>query len=117
MPDSMHFAQESRYDSIDTDSSIEYPPHLSQGQFQEFMQDYIDHFDLTRRIISNTSVKHVQRNEDDTKWALQLEGEKSGETETRHFDKIVFCHGYQTEKQMPHFPGQEAFGGEIVHSQ
>lgn len=108
---------ESLYASTDTDSSIEYPPHLSRGQFQEFMQDYVDHFDLIKYIIFNTSVKLVQRNEDDTKWNLQLERVESGETETRDFDKIVFCHGYQTEKKMPSFPGQETYEGEIVHSQ
>ncbi|RSL87192.1 hypothetical protein CEP51_002391 [Fusarium floridanum] len=94
-----------------------YPPHLSRGQFQEFMQDYVDHFNLSKYIVFNTSVQLVQRNEDDTKWSLQLEGVESGETETREFDKIVFCHGYQTKKNMPSFPGQELYEGEIVHSQ
>lgn len=116
MPDSMYLIQTPAL-ITDTNRTAEYPPHLSRGQFQEFMQDYVDQFDLNKYIVFNTSVKFVQRNEDDTKWAVQIEGVESGETETRHFDKIVFCHGYQTEKKMPHFQGQETYEGEIVHSQ
>ncbi|CAM1508643.1 Fc.00g054910.m01.CDS01 [Cosmosporella sp. VM-42] len=85
--------------------------------FQEYMQGYIDHFRLATHMVFNTSVKSVNRNLDDTKWIIQLENVDSSDLETREFDKIVFCHGYQTERNMPTFPGQDEFQGEILHSQ
>lgn len=36
---------------------------------------------------------------------------------TLEFDKVVFCHGYQTKAKMPTFEGQELFEGTIMHSQ
>lgn len=81
------------------------------------MHDYAEHFGLIKEIVFNTSVKLVNRNKEDNGWVLQLEKVGSQETESRQFDKVVFCHGYQTEKVMPKFPGQDSYEGEIIHSQ
>jgi dimethylaniline monooxygenase (N-oxide forming) len=62
-------------------------------------------------------VQVVNRKGDDSGWIVQVEKVETGEKESRQFDKVVFCHGYQTEKKMPTFPGQDKFEGEIVHSQ
>lgn len=79
------------------------------------MQEYAEHFDLLKDIVFNTSVKKVDRNADDTKWRLELD--KSGSPETLEFDKVVFCHGYQSKMHMPVFPGQEEYTGTLMHSQ
>ncbi|KAF4965417.1 hypothetical protein FSARC_6768 [Fusarium sarcochroum] len=109
----------SKYTCGFTDFPIpdEYPVHLSRAQFQEFMQNYVDHFGITKHIVFNTSVKSVDRNSDDDGWLLQLEQVENGEIKSLGFDKVVFCHGYQTKRIMPSFPGQETFEGEIIHSQ
>ncbi|KAM0188268.1 hypothetical protein ACHAPI_010664 [Fusarium lateritium] len=109
----------SKYTCGFTDYPIpdKYPVHLSAANFQDFMQHYAEHFGLLKEIVFNTSVKLVNRNKEDNGWVLQLEKVGSQETESRQFDKVVFCHGYQTEKVMPIFPGQENYEGEIVHSQ
>ncbi|RKL31586.1 hypothetical protein BFJ72_g10990 [Fusarium proliferatum] len=78
---------------------------------------YAEHFKLIEHISFNSSVQVVNRNSDDSGWILQVEKVGTGEKESRTFDKVVFCHGYQTKRVMPTFPGQDKFEGEIIHSQ
>ena len=83
--------------------------------FQEFMQDYARHFGLLDHIVFNASVVRATRNASDTKWSLEME--RAGKSETLQFDKVVFCHGYQTKANFPTFEGQEKFAGPITHAQ
>ncbi|KAG5758325.1 hypothetical protein H9Q72_013533 [Fusarium xylarioides] len=109
----------SKYTCGFTDFPIpdKYPVYLSAANFQEFVQTYAEHFKLTEHISFNSSVQVVNRNSDDSGWVVQVEKVGTGETESRPFDKIVFCHGYQTKRVMPTFPGQDKFEGDIIHSQ
>ena len=79
------------------------------------MGDYATHYNLHKDVVLNATVRRVERNESDTKWNLNVE--INSQLETREFDKIVFCHGYQTNPNTPKFPGQENYTGKIVHSQ
>ncbi|KAM0391905.1 Dimethylaniline monooxygenase [N-oxide-forming] 5 [Fusarium culmorum] len=94
-----------------------YPVHLTPADFQEFMQGYAEHFGLLKHITFDTSVKVVNRNKEDNGWDIQVENVESGQTDTRHFDKVAFCHGYQTVKKMPIFPGQDNYKGDLMHAQ
>lgn len=49
------------------------------------------------------SIQCVTRNEDDTRWRLALLA--NNELRSEEFDKVVFCHGYQTNAEMPEFSG------------
>lgn len=40
-----------------------------------------------------------------------------GKLHYRHFDKVAFCHGYQTVAEMPTYEGAEGFQGILMHSQ
>lgn len=79
------------------------------------MEDYARDFDTLKHWVFDASVKKTFRNGDDTKWCLEVE--TSGESKTVEFDKVVFCHGYQTKAIVPQFEGQEKFEGVIIHSQ
>lgn len=108
--------------SIQTSKSLylfktEYPVHLGTFDFQEFMQGYAEHFGLLKHIKFDTSVKMVNRNKEDNGWEVEVEDVESGKIDRRQFDKVAFCHGYQTTKRMPVFPGQKDYEGEIIHSQ
>jgi dimethylaniline monooxygenase (N-oxide forming) len=60
-------------------------------------------------------VTRATRNKDDTRWRLEMIVD--GETRTEEFDKVVFCHGYQTVPKMPTYEGQGMFEGKFMHAQ
>ncbi|KAK3349598.1 flavin-containing monooxygenase 9 [Lasiosphaeria hispida] len=92
-----------------------YPTYMQPHEFQEYMEDYAKHFDLLRDIVFGATLTHARRNGDDTAWLLDIE--KGGTTETAAFDRVAFCHGYQSKADVPTFEGQELFQGTIIHSQ
>ncbi|KAK0707681.1 flavin-containing monooxygenase 9 [Lasiosphaeris hirsuta] len=92
-----------------------YPTYMQPHEFQEYMEDYAKHFDLLRDIVFGATLTHARRNDDDTGWLLDIE--KDGKTETAAFDRVAFCHGYQSKADVPTFEGQELFEGTIIHSQ
>ncbi|KAH6893116.1 dimethylaniline monooxygenase 2 [Thelonectria olida] len=92
-----------------------YPPFLNQIEFQEFLESYSTHFGLQHHISFRTSATKVERNADDTKWRVEMV--RDGSPETREFDKVVCCHGYQTQAKSPKFKGQDGFQGRIMHAQ
>lgn len=79
------------------------------------MESYAAHFDMHKDIVFNTSLNQVSRNKDDNKWRLDLT--VNGESQFREYDKVAFCHGYQTKAKMPDFEGLEEFKGEVMHIQ
>ena len=102
------------YSSSFTYDDLEYPHYLSQADFWEYIDSYAKHFDMHKDIVFNAAVKQVSRNEDDSKWRLDLD--VGGDLRIEEYDKVVFCHGYQTEAKMPAFEGVEKFEGTIMHT-
>ncbi|KUJ13257.1 putative dimethylaniline monooxygenase [Mollisia scopiformis] len=92
-----------------------YPHYLSQWDFQEYMESYAVHFDMLKDIVFNAQVKQVSRNKDDSKWQIDLVVD--GEPRVEEFDKVAFCHGYQTKPRVPEYDGVEKFEGTIMHTQ
>jgi dimethylaniline monooxygenase (N-oxide forming) len=95
--------------------AAEYPSHLSSVQFQEYIESYARHFDLLKDIVFGASVTRATRNTGDTRWRLEML--VNGQKRTEEFDKVVFCHGYQTKQVMPKYEGQETFDGRLIHAQ
>ncbi|KAH8885398.1 flavin-containing monooxygenase 9 [Thozetella sp. PMI_491] len=93
----------------------EYPIYMQPAHFQEFMEGYAQHFDLTRDIVFNTTVNKVRRNDENTKWVLEYE--TGGKASTAEFDRVAFCNGYQTKASVPVFEDQNKFEGAIMHAQ
>ncbi|KAI1373153.1 putative dimethylaniline monooxygenase [Hypoxylon crocopeplum] len=107
----------SKYTCGMTDFPIpdKYPHHLTQADFQEYMELYARHFDMLKDIVFNAFLKRVVRNEEDTKW--QVEVVIDGKLQVLEYDKVAFCHGYQTKAQMPTLENCEEFEGIVIHSQ
>lgn len=63
----------------------------------------------------NATVNRTTRSEDDTKWRLEFE--QNGKSCVEEFDKVVFCHGYQTQAVMPEYEGKDIFQGKLMHAQ
>lgn len=87
---------------------------MIQSEFQEYMESYAKTFDLHKDIVFNALVKKIVRNGDGTKWRVEMS--ISGADDAREFDKVVLCHGYQTQPVIPEFEGREKFTGEFIHS-
>jgi dimethylaniline monooxygenase (N-oxide forming) len=79
------------------------------------MQEYSEYFGLLDHIVFNASVEKVHRDGADSKWLVEIAKPES--SEVLEFDKVVFCHGYQTQKKMPSYPGQDQYTGVLIHSQ
>lgn len=79
------------------------------------MESYATHFDMHKDIVFNAVVTQVSRNEDSNKWRLDFS--VNGEPQVIEYDKVAFCHGYQTKANMPQFEGIEKFKGEVMHTQ
>ncbi|KAI0484760.1 hypothetical protein GGR56DRAFT_41385 [Xylariaceae sp. FL0804] len=92
-----------------------YPSHLTSAQFQECIESCAKHFDLLKDVVFEASVKRAIRNEDYTRW--RLEWLAGGEMRSHEFDKVVFCHGYQTRLQMPEVEGADLDEGQLMHAQ
>lgn len=57
----------------------------------------------------------MTRTEDDARWRVKMTVD--GEEKAEEFDKVVFCHGYQTKANMPNFEGKDLFKGPLMHAQ
>lgn len=79
------------------------------------MESYATHYDMHKDIVFNALVKQVFRNHDDSKWSLDLV--VGGEPQVCEYDKVAFCHGYQTRANMPDFEGIGKFKGVVMHTQ
>jgi dimethylaniline monooxygenase (N-oxide forming) len=91
-------------------------PDFTPGPvFQKYLEGYAEHFGLTPHIRLHSSVTDIRPREDGKPgWSLAVR-EKEGESRA-DFDLLVVCVGlYSNEPYRPEFPGQEDFGGEIVH--
>ncbi|XXG95325.1 hypothetical protein Hte_001586 [Hypoxylon texense] len=92
-----------------------YPHHLTQADFQEYMESYAKHFDLLKHIVFNASLERVSRNETDTMWKVEVVVD--GKRQSLEYDKVAFCHGYQTKAKMPECMDQDKFEGLLIHAQ
>ena len=91
-------------------------PDFTPGPvIQKYLEDYADHFGVTPNIRFNADVTNVaERDGPGSGW--RVTSRMGGETREDDFDMVVACIGlYSNVPHMPEFPGQERFGGEIIH--
>jgi hypothetical protein len=88
----------------------DYPDYPSHKQILAYFQSYARHFGVEPYIRFNTEVVKVVKNSDDT-WALTL-----ADSSTETFDHLIVCNGHHWNPRYPHYPGQEQFTGQFLHS-
>ena len=82
------------------------------GEYQQYLQRFVRHFDLLRHIRFNTEVIEVRRHNEG--WQVRT---RSGVLEsTEYFDAVVACPGRFNVPFMPELPGIGGFKGEIIHA-
>lgn len=84
------------------------PEFMSHWQVMEYLESYVEHFDLRRHMRFSTRVDKVSRTEGGG-WDVRLD---SGET--RHYRAVVVANGHLSEPLYPSFPGE--FNGAQSHS-
>jgi dimethylaniline monooxygenase (N-oxide forming) len=109
----VHF-QHSKYVSVFSDypmslESSEFPHH---AEVLEYLNEYVDHFEIRKHIKFNTTVEKVVKTNDGWDVTISYTGGQS----TFNFDAIAICSGIYNEARYPDFPGQEKFKGMIIHS-
>jgi dimethylaniline monooxygenase (N-oxide forming) len=92
-------------------------PNFTPGPiFQQYLEDYVDHFGFRERIRFNTHVTRLERRADGTPgWTITTSGETGSQTED--FDLVVLATGlYSNVAHMPAFPGAAEYRGTILHN-
>ncbi|KAI5458602.1 flavin monooxygenase-like protein [Mariannaea sp. PMI_226] len=87
------------------------PPFCSASQVNEYLEKYVDYFELRRHMRLNTTVKFVARVEETNNWRLDFESRPS-----EYFDKVVIATGPHHEALLPKLEGSDLFEGKILHS-
>ena len=83
---------------------------------QKYLDDFADHFGVTPNIRFETEVTEIaERDGPGSGWAIAWRC--GGEQGRDDFDLVVVCIGlFSHLPNMPEFPGQDGFGGEIMHN-
>lgn len=89
-------------------------PNFTPGPaFQAYLQGYADHFGITPCIRFGASVTALDDG-DERGWRLTYR--QGGEERTDTFDLVVVSVGlFSSRPNLPHFPGEETFHGDILH--
>ncbi|KAM3457951.1 hypothetical protein NHJ6243_007576 [Beauveria neobassiana] len=97
----------------ETLSILEYTPtHCSAGEVQKYIESYVEHFCLAPHFRLNTTVTHISESEETGRWRIDIAGAPS-----QYFDKVVMATGPHVKATPFRLEGQEAFEGEVMHSQ
>jgi cation diffusion facilitator CzcD-associated flavoprotein CzcO len=86
-----------------------YPDFPHHTQIKQYLEAYVDHFDLRRHIRFSTGVQHAAQH--DGGWLLTLE---DGSTE--QFDALVVANGHHWDPALPDPPFPGVFDGRQLHS-
>ncbi len=97
-----------------------YPPDTRNftpgAEIQRYLTDYAEHFGVTPVIRFNSTVTGLTEQPDtDHGWILTYENQSGSHEE--NFDLVIVSIGlFSNIPNVPSFPGQEEFTGEIIHN-
>lgn len=91
--------------------SQELPVFLEHQQMVGYIRDYADHFRVTPLIRFRHEVVHVSED-----LVLRVRNLETDEEFEEAFDRVMVCSGHHSIPSIPLVPGQEKFGGCVMHS-
>ncbi|KAB2575812.1 FAD-binding monooxygenase andJ [Lasiodiplodia theobromae] len=92
--------------------------HMKGEVIQQYLQDYADTFDLTRRTRLNSVVQEAE-DKGASGWLLTISTKDgNGNPQTYHLlaSKLVMATGLTSTPKIPSFPGQSHFDAPVIHS-
>ncbi len=87
--------------------------YVPRALFVEYLERYAAHFRLGPRFGEQAT---LVRRAADGLWEVEGRSATSGERTLRRAAAVVVATGYNHEPHIPHWPGEHAFGGTIVHA-
>jgi dimethylaniline monooxygenase (N-oxide forming) len=96
------------YEFSDYPMPASYPDFPRHTQMWAYLNNYVDHFGFRRHIHLNTSVQHLDPQEDGS-WLVTI---STGQTV--RYDAVVVANGHHNEPLLPAYTGQ--FAGREIHS-
>lgn len=97
----------------------ELPNYLSHRKIYELIYVYCKKFDVLRHIKYNHEVIRIRQAEDydsSGKWIVTVKNHNTGKISSDTFDGVFVCTGQFAYPNIPQYPGQEKFKGQILHS-
>ncbi len=89
------------------------PDFLSRADVLQYLNDYVDHFQLRPFIRLQTAVEHITQA--GKQWHVSVRT-PAGERETHLFDAVIVASGYFRQPFTPSFPGADTFQGQVIHA-
>ncbi|KYQ93177.1 hypothetical protein DLAC_05812 [Tieghemostelium lacteum] len=94
---------------------------LDTDQVHQYLQEYIDHFNLFDHFKFQTLVTSARYIDNEAKWSITYSNVKTGESKTENFDFLIVASGVHTVPSKEELQGVdlETFkkdGGKILHS-
>ena len=93
-----------------------FPDYPSHAQVKEYFTSYARHFGLLDRIRFQTDVVRVTPVGDGAAWLVTTRDRASGVESEAEYAGVVIANGHNWNPKMPHYPGQESFAGQVIHS-
>ncbi|GCB21515.1 phenylacetone monooxygenase [Aspergillus awamori] len=93
--------------------------HIPGHVLHQYLNAYVDHFNLRDMIRLETKVEVVEHVDEDGSWLLTTSPTSSSDTEkkdTIHTKKLLLATGMTSRPFLPHFPGQETYPHPITHT-
>lgn len=97
------------------------PDHISLPQYVEYLQAYVDRFDLEPRMKMGCRVSKIELLEKspEQRWRHRLtyvDSRSNGKERTFDCSHVAICTGLHVEPNIPTIPGIENVRGEVFHS-
>lgn len=100
-----------------TGYGVQQGEHMKGDVIRQYLEDYAQFFDLTRRTRLNSIVREAEDKGADG-WLLTVSAKDDGDTATHqiHASKLIIATGLTSTPSMPSLPGQESFNAPLFHS-
>ncbi|KAJ3177422.1 hypothetical protein HDU87_004441 [Geranomyces variabilis] len=91
----------------------DHPNYASHTAYEDYLESYAQHFDLTRHIILNAPVIAVSHIENG-RWVVS--SRRGSESQTATYDRLIVAVGQNQVPFFPNTPGKAEFRGKVMHS-
>jgi dimethylaniline monooxygenase (N-oxide forming) len=97
----------------------DYPNYMHNTRMIEYIEDYAKHVGCRDKMYFEHKVLKCEKSatfDQDGSWSVTIENMKTKQTFTETFDGVMVCTGHHVTPSWAHFPGQDKFKGQIIHT-